>query len=175
MTIFRAVHDSRQPLPRSARSCMSSVLCRMTAEWVACLADHRASSPFQQFVNNYITPMGLVRRRPSRPIDHRAVYRAPRRIVVDCRPMSVVGRWPPGVGNTYRPPAAAAHISPHCRCNDFVSVCLLTERRFFWSASSSSSSSFSSGTMGPAPVGVHCLSCNELPSFAILDQTVQLL
>jgi len=32
-----------------------------------------------------------------------------------------------------------------------------------------------SGTMGPAPVRVHCLSCNEFPSSAILGQTVQLL
>ena len=37
------------------------------------------------------------------------------------------------------------------------------------------SSSSSSGTMGPAPVGVNCLSCNEFPSSAILGQTVQLL
>jgi len=36
-------------------------------------------------------------------------------------------------------------------------------------------SSSSSGTMGPAPVGVHYLSCNEFPSSAILEQTVQLL
>jgi len=40
---------------------------------------------------------------------------------------------------------------------------------------SSSSSSSSSGTMGPGPVGVHCLSCNEFPSSVILGQTVQLL
>ena len=35
--------------------------------------------------------------------------------------------------------------------------------------------SSSSGTMGPAPVGAHCLSCNEFPFSAILGQTVQLL
>jgi len=35
--------------------------------------------------------------------------------------------------------------------------------------------SSSSGNMGPAPVGVHCLSCNEFPSSAIVGQTVQLL
>ena len=40
------------------------------------------------------------------------------------------------------------------------------------SISSSSSSSSSSGTMGPAPVGVRCLSCNKFPSSAILGQTV---
>jgi len=34
--------------------------------------------------------------------------------------------------------------------------------------------SSSSGTMGPAPIGVHCLFCNEFPSSAILGQTVQL-
>jgi len=32
-----------------------------------------------------------------------------------------------------------------------------------------------SGTMEPAPIGVHCLSCNEFPSSAILGQTTQLL
>ena len=44
---------------------------------------------------------------------------------------------------------------------------------------SSLSVSSSSGTMGPEPVGVHCLSCNEFPSSANLrswaGQTVQLL
>jgi len=40
--------------------------------------------------------------------------------------------------------------------------------------SSSSYSSFS-GNMRPAPVGVHCLYCNEFSFSVILGQTVQLL
>jgi len=43
------------------------------------------------------------------------------------------------------------------------------------SSGTGSDGSSSSGTMGPAPVSVHCLSCNEFPFSAILGQTVQLL